>query len=133
MIERPQGAVTYIDLPTPKMGGKTWLLNKPGIFVLEPGPGVIQSIAVTHPGSGTLAIRDGVPDDRGNYIPIKGLNDDQQNGRPIWVANPIYMQMWMLNAGLFHGLTVECTGGHHQVAPRVTIVWMPFKERVKNG
>jgi hypothetical protein len=64
---RVAGAVTYIDLPTPPIGGICWLLREKGIFVLQRGPGVLRTIACTHAGSGALEAIDGVPDERGFF------------------------------------------------------------------
>ena len=134
-VEEKRGKVTYIKLPTPKLGAKTYLLKNSGIYVLEPGPGALQAIAVTHAGTGALTIRDGIPDDRGYFPDQEMLETDERyhhrNGRDIWAASPIIMGMWMVNAGLFHGLTVECFGGMHDVSTRITLAWVPYKAAVK--
>ena len=58
---------TIIDLPLPPMGGKCWLLENKGLFVLEPGPGTIRTLAVTHAGSGSIEVIDGIPDENGFF------------------------------------------------------------------
>ena len=58
---------TIIDLPLPPMGGKCWLLENKGLFVLEPGPGTIRTLAVTHAGSGSIEVIDGIPNENGFF------------------------------------------------------------------
>jgi hypothetical protein len=64
---RVVGPVTHIDLPTPPMGGKCWVLKSKGLFVLERGPGVLRTIACTHAGAGALEAIDGIPDENGFF------------------------------------------------------------------
>ena len=56
-----------IELPMPPMGGKAWLLERKGTFILETGPGTIRTIACTHAGSGQIQVFDGIPDERGFF------------------------------------------------------------------
>ncbi len=125
--------VTDIDVPMPSMGGKCWLLNQRGIFVLERGPGVMRTIACTHAGSGNLQFIDGVPDERG-FFPDDDMDPSDpkyyaRNGRPFYQANPVVMGSWMLDAGFSYGLTVKVAGGHESAAPTASIVWMPHRPR----
>ena len=57
----------HIYLPTPPIGGKCWLLERKGLFVLERGPGTIRTMAITHAGSSALEVIDGIPDGRGFF------------------------------------------------------------------
>jgi hypothetical protein len=113
------------------MGAKAYLLKKGGIYVLEPGPGALQAIAVSHAGTGGMTIYDGVPDEEGNFPDAAMPETDKgyyaRNGREVWSASPILMGMWMLNAGLFHGLTVKYWAGQHSVSSRMTLAWVPYK------
>ncbi len=130
-FEEVKNKITLIKMPTPKLGAKTYLLKKGGIYVLEPGPGALQAIAVTHAGTGSMSIYDGVPDDRGNFPDSEMLETDNgyyaRNGRDVFQMSPILMGMFMLNAGLFHGLTVKCFDGQHGVSTRLTLAWVPYK------
>ncbi|HTI81757.1 MAG TPA: hypothetical protein VL614_15015 [Acetobacteraceae bacterium] len=56
-----------IDIPLPSMGGKCWLLEAKGMFVLEPGPGTMRTFACTHAGSGTVEFIDGIPNELGFF------------------------------------------------------------------
>ncbi|HVC18012.1 MAG TPA: hypothetical protein VNE18_12010 [Rhodanobacter sp.] len=56
-----------IEIPRPPMGGKCWLLERKGLFVLEQGPGTIRTLAITAAGSGQLEVIDGIPDERGFF------------------------------------------------------------------
>lgn len=146
-----------IDVKTPSMGGKVWLLESKGLFVLEGNAGVLRTIACTHAGSGSLVAIDGVPDEKGFFpdqgmtepvMPILRAEDDKdshvhqmneyieaekkyqtRNGRPIYRANPVVMGSWMLDAGFLHGLTIKVDGGGISVAAIASIVWMPFIDR----
>lgn len=134
----------HIYLPQPPAGCKAWLLERPGCFVLERGPGTLITDACTHAGSGSLMLIDGIPDERGYFpaeIPAPTPGSDEwmawceangkRNGRPFFRANPVVMGSWMLNAGFLHGLTVIVPGGHVQSAcPVATIVWQPYRVRV---
>jgi hypothetical protein len=158
-IERIVGAVTYIDIPAPPMGGKCWLLESKGLFVLEPGPGTLRTIACTHGGSGAIEVLDGIPDDNGFFAdeamlePIGPLpshyaaprdyddavaqyNSDLKayhcrRGRPLYRANPVVMGSWMLDGGFHHGLTIRAQGGSTSACAIASIVWMPFRQRTK--
>jgi hypothetical protein len=157
---RVAGAVTYIDLPTPPIGGICWLLREKGLFVLERGPGVLRTIACTHAGSGALEAIDGVPDERGFFsdqdmadpndmmanlaesaaepdsdaLHMKRLARSkayaQRRGRPLYSASPVVMGSWMLDAGFLHGLTIRAAAGHDSVCAIASIVWMPVPQRV---
>lgn len=119
--------VEFIDVPLPKMGGKAWLLDRPGVFVLERGEGTLRTFACTHFGAGNVAIYDGIPVDDGQFQDIAEDHPDypMRNGRPIYRANPAVMGSWMLDAGFIHGLTIEVAGGHEGITPIGTFVWMP--------
>lgn len=142
-----RGKVTEIDLPTPPMGGKAWLLSEKGIFVLQSGPGTLRTIACTHAGSGNLQAIDGIPDDNGFFpdgeqvLPVRSHDESDaeylgrlkvfhsRNGRAFYGANPIVMGSWMLDAGFMHGLTLKVDGGHDSTSAIATVVWMPFRQR----
>jgi hypothetical protein len=123
-----------VALETPPLGGKAFLLESHGTFILEEGPGVLITMAVTHAGSGSLVIRDGIPNDLGFWPQpaLPGVEDDRMpNGRIFYRATAIVMGSWMLNAGFHHGLTVEYLGGHGSAPLYATIVWQPFRRRVQ--
>jgi hypothetical protein len=117
--------------PLPPIGGKVWLLQEKGIFILEEGAGSLITIACTHAGSGSLHVIDGIPDENGFFpelVPDMAPADAAvAPGVEFYRANPNVMGSWMLNGGFIHGLTVMALGGFQQVAPVATIVWMPFK------
>lgn len=152
-----------IDIPLPSMGGKCWLLNRKGMFILEPGPGTIRTLAVTHAGSGTIEAIDGIPNCDG-FFPDEHLTEPlaftaqeidaldkgdgyglisaheklelhkawgARRGRPLYKASPAVMGSWMLDGGFIHGLTIRATGDNSAVNSFASIVWMPFKARVK--
>ncbi len=124
-----RGVVTYVNMPTPSMGGKTWVLNKRGIFVLETGPGLIRTIACTHAGAGSLLAHDGCPDEDG-FFPESEYDEDHplyhmRPGRYLYKAHPAVMGSWMIEGGYFHGLTLVATGGHNATVPVATVVWIP--------
>ncbi len=134
-FEDVRNKITRIRMPTPKLGAKTYLLKKGGIYVLEPGPGALQAIAVTHAGTGSISIYDGVPDESGNFPDDEMLDADEKyysrNGRDIFQMSPILMGMLMINGGVFHGLTVKCFDGQHGVSTRLTLAWVPYKTVTK--
>lgn len=110
-------------LPMPPIGGKIWLLEQKGQFLLERGPGTIRTVACTSAGSGTLLLIDGVPDENGE-IPT-----DPENWRQLLKANPVVMGSWMLDGGFTRGLTVRHYGGQAGVPAMASIVWVPYKSR----
>ena len=127
------GKVTYVRLPTPKLGGKIWLLEEKGMFVLEEGPGMIVTMACTHAGSGSIAIIDGIPDENG-FFPAPAITVKwepgywQQSGvHKLLVASPSVMGSWMLSGGFYHGLTVLADGGTESASVIASLVWMPEK------
>jgi len=129
MLERRVHKPQRIILPRPRMGGKIWLLDEQGVFILEEGEGIIRTIACTHAGTGTLQVFDGVPDENG-FFPDEDLPEtdpkyEQRNGRPIYRATPTVMGSWMQDGGFYHGLTVFHTGGHENAGCCASIVWMP--------
>lgn len=118
-------AVTYVDLPHPRIGGKIWVLDAKGIFFLQKGSGVLRTIACTHAGSGAILAYDGIPDDSGFFRFLEGSDEHTRNGREIFRANPAVMGSWMLDGGFYHGLTIIHKGGHMSSAATASIVWMP--------
>ena len=148
-------AVQYVDLPTPALGGKAWLLQAKGTFVLERGPGVLRTIACTHAGAGTVEAIDGLPSEAGFFPDQQAAEPtwedyrsareseaesrtvflhevrkfNSRNGRPFYRANPIVMGSWMLDGGFTHGLTIRCVSGHDSACAVATVVWMPYKAR----
>lgn len=127
---RGSSVVTLVKLPTPRIGGKGWLLNRKGIFVLEEYHGVLRTIACTHIGSGSLIIRSGLPNPAGEFEPppiFPPGEEGEYNGRPLFRANPVVMGSWMLDAGFVSGLTVEAEGGTDNNCAIATIVWMPAR------
>ena len=113
-----------IEIDVPSIGGKCWMLDRAGVFVLEVGEGVLRTCACTHAGSGSLRIYDGVPDENG-FLPDPEDGDLSPAGRDLlWMPQTV-MGSWMLDAGFIKGLTIVCPGGHEGMAPVATIVWMP--------
>lgn len=124
-----------IVLPTPPMGGKCWLLDDKGLFVLEAGPGVLRTIACTHAGAGGVEAIDGVPGDDG-FFPGDTLQPsdpgyDDRNGRPFYATTQAVMGSWMLDAGFYHGLTIRAQGGHGATSAIASIVWLPVRVAAK--
>ena len=124
--------ITRINLPTPKMGGKCFLLEDKGWFVLQEGAGVLRTIACTHAGSGSLMAFDGVPDENG-FFPDENMSPDDprywtRNGKPIYRANPVVMGSWMTDSSFEYGLTIRATGGVESASAVATIVWLGFDE-----
>jgi hypothetical protein len=126
------GYIDLTDLPMPPLGGKCWVLDKKGQFVLERGPGTLRTIACTNAGSGSLLILDGVPDENGE-LPMQMLEIPGYigNGRQLYKANPPVMGSWMLDAGFQHGLTIRNIGGQDSAPAMASIVWVPFKAKAK--
>lgn len=127
-IDRP----IFIDMPTPKLGGKMWLLDRKGTFVLEQGPCCLGTIACTSAGAGGLIVYDGVPDEGGNF----SHDADIKEGSPEWFMRPgrevhrmlpIVMGSWWLNGGCYHGLTLRVLGGHPGTPAIATVVWTKAK------
>jgi hypothetical protein len=73
---------TEIDLPTPPMGAKCFLLEGKGLFLLQRGPCVLRAIACTHAGSGSLIAYDGMPDDEG-FFPEEIVGDAELPTSPV--------------------------------------------------
>jgi hypothetical protein len=113
------------DLPLPPLGGKIWLLDRKGQFLLERGPGTLRTVACTAAGSGTLLILDGIPDENGE-IPTK-----DESWRQLLKANPVVMGSWMLDGGFTKGLTVRHYGGQDGVPGVASIVWLPYRGKVR--
>ena len=119
--------IQRISLPLPPLGGKCFVIEKKGTYILDEGPCLLRVIACTHAGAGGLMIYDGVPDQYGYFGDIQP-NDPKyfvRNGRPLFRAHPVVMGSWALDAGALHGLTIVATGG--EVDCIVTIVWIPVK------
>jgi hypothetical protein len=139
-----QPKVTHVEVPAPVMGGKAWLLNDKGLFVIERGPGTCITLACTHAGAGGIEIIDGIPNEGGFFdnaenVPVDEPHSDsppdvlerwgKRNGRVYYRALPAIMGSFMLNAGFHNGLTVRAMGGHNAVAAVATLVWMPYRVR----
>lgn len=132
----------FIYTPQPPMGGKVYLVDRPGLFVLEVGPGTLITDACTHAGGGAMRILDGVPNDDGYFPALPQAIDfptpsdyreafGRRHGRELLRKSPVVMGSWMLNGGFHHGLTIEVSGAHDGcVAPVASIVWMPFRGKV---
>lgn len=125
---RGSSKVVRVLLPAPRIGGKAWLLNRKGIFVLEEGPGVLRTIACTHIGSGSMIVSNGLPNDNGEF-PLRQSftpgSEEEYNGRPLFRANPVVMGSWMMDAGFSYGLTIQAEGGMDNNCAIATIVWLP--------
>src|ERR1700678_3476955 len=80
---------TRVELPVPPMGGKCWVLDRKGLFVLEEGPGTLRTIACTHAGSGSLICYDGLPDSRG-FFPDEQMAEPAQPPPEDWDQYVIY-------------------------------------------
>lgn len=122
MNERPQ----RIIVPDPVIGGKPFLIRERGIYVLEEGPGMLQTCNITHGGSGEIDIIDGIPDQNGLF---KG-SEPGEDGCCFSSFSPAYMGCWMMNAGFNHGLTVRVSA-NSGVTPFATLVWTSFKKAQK--
>lgn len=122
--------VTRIHRPMPPMGGKVWLLQEKGTFLLEEGPGSLITIACTHAGSGSIHVIDGIPDEDGFFPDLEQIEGPPEAGPgfEFYRANPTVMGSWMLNGGFVHGLTIRSMGGHAAVPPIASIVWMPYRK-----
>ena len=132
-VETVRGKVTMVALPTPPIGGKCWVLDRKGTFVLETGPGVLRTCACTHFGTGSLYIYDGLPDHNGEFpdegMQVHDARFSEKNGRELFRADPSLMGSWMLDAGFTHGLTVKHRGGHISTSTIASIVWLPYRTR----
>jgi hypothetical protein len=142
-----------ILVPMPPIGGKIWLLDRKGLFVLERCAGTLRTLAVTHAGSGALEAIDGVPDENGHFpddhmpepeAPPQDADDsaiaeyierrkafDSRNGRPFYQAPSTVMNSWMLDGGFLHGLCIRALSGHSSVSATASIVWLPFRGKPK--
>lgn len=118
-----------IHLPMPPIGSKCYLLESPGLYVLEEGPGVLRTMPITHAGSGSLVIYDGFPDKDGNFPGRASEDDAAFNGREIFRQVPVVMGSWMMDGGFIHGLTAFLDCGAHSIRPVASIVWMPYRQR----
>ena len=143
----PDRQIVRVQLSTPPIGGKCWLLDAKGTFILEDGPGVLRTIACTHAGAGSIEAIDGTPDDQG-FFPDEGMKEPHRaefgsaeafteamqkfctrNGRPVYRANPVVMGSWFLDAGFEHGLVLRAEGGHVAVNLIASVVFSPFRKR----
>lgn len=97
------------EIPTPIIGGKAYVVESFGTFLLARGPGILRCIACTHTGGGYTTFWDDVPDDD---IPP----------RPLFKMHPNIMGHFMLDAGFNNGLIVEVGG--NTASPFMTVVWM---------
>lgn len=119
------GYTDLTSIPMPKLGGKCWVLDRKGQFLLEAGPGTLRTIACTGAGSGTLHILDGFPDENGEI--------SVEDGKiwQLYKANPVVMGSWMLDAGFNNGLTVRHYGGQNGAPCVASIVWLPYRAAKK--
>ena len=117
----PAPYVDLTDLPMPVLGGKCWVLDQKGQFVLERGPGTLRTVACTGAGSGTLLVIDGLPTEDGE------IPNDETHWRQLLKANPVVMGSWMLDAGFTRGLTVRHLGGQDGTPGVASIVWVPYR------
>lgn len=143
-----------VFVPPPPMGGKIWLLQSKGLFVLERGPGTLRTLAVTHGGAGALEAIDGIPNGEG-FFPEEGMPEpeppppphisgggydellalyierrkafDTRNGRPIYQAPSAVMGSWMLDGGFIHGLCIRTLSGSKPTAAIASIVWVAMR------
>jgi hypothetical protein len=132
----------------PPMGAKVYVIERPGLFVLEEGPGTLITDACTHAGAGGLVIYDGMPDNQGYFPESEKPTDDatayatpgdrdaafdrygKRHGRELLRQPAAVMGSWMLNAGFHNGLTIDVSGGHMDLYPVASIVWQPFRRAV---
>jgi hypothetical protein len=123
----------YFDLtsiPMPQLGGKIWVLDKKGQFLLERGPGTLRTVACTGAGSGSLLVIDGVPDENGEIPLVPNKSGNLTTGWKLLLkSNPVVMGSWMLDGGFQNGLTVRHYGGQSAVAAFASFVWLPYKAR----
>lgn len=110
-----------------KRGNKSFFLDRKGTFCLEKGATAFKGIAITHGGSGSIRVYDGIPNENGFFpderMPESDPNYWVRNGRPIFEAHPPWVQMWFPDAGCLHGLTVRSEGGHAGSNAMATLVW----------
>jgi hypothetical protein len=118
-----EGFTDLTAIPIPQLGGKSWLMERKGQFVLERGPGTLRTIACKGAGSGTLLAIDGVPDENGEIPQGQGL------WRQLFKSNPVVMGSWMLDAGFQQGLTIRHYGGQEATPAIATLVWVPFRAK----
>jgi hypothetical protein len=104
-------------IPEPIIGGKCWVPDAFGKFLLQEGPGILRCIAITHTGSGALTLYDGV---RFHYHKLQAFTKFR--------ANPTVLGHFMLDAGFNDGLILELEGSRS--LPCASIVWVPKR---KNG
>ncbi len=95
------------------MGGRCWLLDRKGIFVLERGAGTFRICCCTAAGSGGITVYDGLPDANGFFpdgaMPANDPDYNRRNGRPLLWLHPCVMGAWPVDGGFEHGLTVIAT------------------------
>ena len=130
---REQDNIHHITVPEPRMGAKSFFIEKKGIYVLETGPCVLRSLSCTYVGTGTFMVRDGVPSEAGHFDAdrLDPFSDEYMlaNGRRVYVMSPQAIGFWGLDAGLHHGLTIVASGGDGPVM--VTVCWLKIKAKPK--
>lgn len=130
-----------IFVPAPLMGGKAWLLDRKGLFILEDGPGTIRTIACTHAGSGHIKVFDGIPDERGffpggdmqepegfNEQELLAIRENREDDLPdIWWKRQALTEYASRNGRVFHqanpivmGSWMMDAGFHHGLTIEVT-------------
>lgn len=125
----------YVELEKPRMGGKIFLIQSKGLYVLEKGPALLRVIACTHAGSGRFVYIDGVPDENGFFsgenIQPEEEGYNKRNGKEIFKSHPAIMGSFALDAGTTHGLCVLVDGGHDEVNLLLTTVWFATADVIK--
>lgn len=123
-----KSGVYYVNVDEPKMGGKIFLIEKKGIYVLESGEGVLRSLACTYVGSGMFKVYDGLPSESGHFDAdrMDSYTPEYQkvNGRRMFTMSPQIIGFWGLDSGFKHGLTIIADGGGKDAPVFVSVVWM---------
>lgn len=128
--------VEHIYIDNPPIGFKGHLMLSRGTYVLERGPGVLQSYTCGHAGSGGYVIIDGIPDEDGFFSEPsepgerdKWLKDPNRNGKKLVYANPPILASNQMGIGFLHGLTIQIEGLQEgdSASPILTVAWMPVR------
>ena len=98
-------------IPEPIVGGKGWVVERTGRFLLQKTPGTLRSISCTHTGSAYLRLWDGTTFDHQNLDVM----------RPMFHLAPCVLGCWLLDMGFNKGLICEVIG---VMSPFATIVWV---------
>lgn len=111
-LKEPDARIIEPTIPDPIIGGKAWVCEASGIYLLQRGPGALRFVACTHTGSAYVRLWDSLDYNHGNM-------------RQMFPLAPTILGAWNPDAGFNDGLLCEVIG---TPAPALILVWIGWKK-----